>query len=159
MECKGAPKLRALTRGSPLGKTQQQLLKSQALGKSYLPRGQIDDQFVLERDDFFVGARIALPGRTPEELPIDAAGLVALRGDNVETSRRKRPRLDADIRPPPSHVGGYRDNAGATCAGNNFGFMGIMPSIEQRVDNALPRQLLRELLRIRDCSGPYEHGL
>jgi len=78
MECKAAPKLRALTRRSPLGKTQQQLLKSQTLGKGYLPRGQTDDQLVLERDDFFVGARIALPGATPEQLPIDTAGLVAL---------------------------------------------------------------------------------
>src|SRR3954471_8794122 len=91
------------------------------------------DQLILGAHDRFTAARVALPAAAAEELPVDAPRIVALGADDVQAAELDDAGPELDVSAAPGHVGRDRDAPALACLGDDFGFVGVLPRVEQPV--------------------------
>jgi len=96
-------------------------------------RDESQKQFVLQRNDGFRGARIALARATAEQLTVDAPGFMKFGEDDVEAAGLDHLRIELDVGATPRHVGGYRDTAGLAGRRDDVGLLLVLPGVEHLV--------------------------
>src|SRR5437773_6778945 len=87
-------------------------------------------QFVFSADKSLSAAGISLASRAAKELPIDAARLMSLGGDNMKSAHCGDALAQPDVRSPPSHVRSNRNTARLSCECDDEGFFGQAGGIE-----------------------------
>ena len=123
------------------------------------PRGVIHLlPLVLEGEDRLEAARVSLAPAAPEELAVDAAGLVALRRDHVKPAALRDPRPQPDVGSPAGHVRGDRDVPRLTGLGHDPGLMSILASVQYLVRQPPRREQPAQVLGSRHRAGSDQHG-
>jgi hypothetical protein len=97
-------------------------------------------QFIFSGDERFATSRVSLPGATSEQLPVDAAGFVQFRGNNVKTAESGNARPERDIRSAPRHVGSNGDISQPARLGDDERFAEILSGVKKLMSQIPLRQ-------------------
>jgi hypothetical protein len=95
----------------------------------------LPDQFILQRNNGLVTARISLAGATARQLSIDPFGFIAAGGDDMQTTQIGNPVSEGDVGAAPGHVGGYGDLLPIPGGSNNVSLFFILPGIQYLVSD------------------------
>ena len=116
-------------------------------------------QIVLERDEEFRAAGVALAGTAAAQLAVDAAGFVALRAEHEEAAELAHALAELDVGAAPRHVRGDRHGAALTGVGDDFGFALVLLRVEDVVRNAFALEQVGKVFGGFDARRADEHRL
>ena len=119
---------------------------------------EVDEKLVLAREKHLPAARVALPGGAAEELAIDAAGSVRLRGEDEEATQGDGAFPESNVGAAARHVGGDRDGAHGARVLDDHGFLLMADGIEQVEADAALAQPVGEGFAGGDAAGAHKHG-
>ena len=122
------------------------------------PPCKAPEKFIVERNDRLVAAWVALAPGAPEKLAIDATGLVVFRQHDVQAAGLAHRRVQLDIGAAAGQVGCDRDPPRLTGAGDDLGFLAILPCIEDRGFEPCLAEQLRHMLGGVDRASSDQHG-
>ena len=88
------------------------------------------EKFIIERNDRFVAAGVALTAGAPKELAVDATRLVVFRQDDMQAARAAHRRVQLNVCAAAGHVGCDRDAARLTRTRDDLGLRAILSRIE-----------------------------
>ena len=88
------------------------------------------NELILKRDDRLSSSRVSLAGAATEELAIDPAGLVSLRGNDVQASEFRDAAAQLDVRSATGHVRRDGDLARLSGAGNDLRLLVMAHGVE-----------------------------
>jgi len=91
------------------------------------------EELVLQGLEGLSRARVALAGAPTEQLPVNAASLVSLRGDDVQAAQIGHASAQLDVRPSTGHVRCDGDAAGLAGFGDDLGFFGVTDGVQDLV--------------------------
>jgi hypothetical protein len=115
------------------------------------------NQFILQRKNGLMTARITLAGTASGKLPINPFGLVAAGGDDMQATHLGNPVSEGDVGPAPGHIGRHSDLSLLPCGGNNFSLFSILPGIQYPVCDSRLSQFLTQQLGVGNRPGTKQH--
>ena len=121
--------------------------------------GEDADQVILERVEEARRSRIALAAGATAELVVDATRLVALGADNVKTAEVDDALAEQDVDTATGHVRREGDRAPLPGLGDDERLALVVLRVQDFVLDAVPAQLVRQLLALLDRGGANEHWL
>src|SRR5206468_10735141 len=104
-------------------------------------------------------SRIALAAGATAELVVDATRLVALGADNVKTAEVDDALAEQDVDTATGHVRREGDRAPLPGLGDDERLALVVLRVQDFVLDAVPAQLVRQLLALLDRGGANEHWL
>jgi hypothetical protein len=87
-------------------------------------------EFVVERQNDLVTARVALSSAAAKQLPVYAPRFVAFSRKNMQATNICYTGLKSDIRAPPCHVGRHSNPATRSGHRNDFGLFFVLTSVQ-----------------------------
>ena len=119
------------------------------LGRLLGAEGRFEN-FVVEREELAVGAGIALPAATSDQLAVDALRLVQLSTNDMQAAQFRHAVALSNVGAAARHVGSHRDFALFTRVTDNFRFRRHVSGIEHFVFDVAFREQVRKDLAFVD---------
>ena len=116
-------------------------------------------KFVFQTDKGLGIAGFALAGAAAKKLAVDAAGVVALGGDDAEAAEFVDAFVEADVCSAAGHVGGDRDAAGVAGGGDDDGFVLRADGVEDGDFEAALAEAMGKFFAGGDVACADEDGL